>query len=338
MVSTRQGIAAAAVAAALAAACSDFDDPEVVADLRMLGMRAEPPEIMVPYDPTDPTRIDIAALGRIEICALVADPADQRGLHYSMSVCRPTSNGRCADDEDDDLVNILDIGEGNVDDPEDADQAIRMCAVLEASADLVAVLREAFDEDNFLGFGGVSAQVAIAITPNGDGSAETLYGFKRVLYAAQLPSERVANTNPNVNGFIGVREPTGVRGRDFPVPLGRCGEIEPFRAAPGELVTLLPDEPQGARERYVLPTFDGGSRRFTENLTYQWLATEGDWSPFESGGEVDVAGNEPPIDSSWRAPDDLAIIGDGLDVRMWIVQRDERGGQTWYETCARVEP
>ncbi|HWM86618.1 MAG TPA: hypothetical protein VNO33_12290, partial [Kofleriaceae bacterium] len=81
--------------AAAVAACTDFEDPEVVVDMRVLGMRAEPPEIVVPYDPQDPTRVNLADLVPVEICALVADPADGRGLDYSMSLCRPTSSGRC---------------------------------------------------------------------------------------------------------------------------------------------------------------------------------------------------------------------------------------------------
>jgi hypothetical protein len=328
MVTIQRAIAAAALAAA---ACTDFEDPAQVRDMRILGMRAEPPEVVVPYDPDNPTRIDIGALGQVEVCALVADPAERRGMRYTMSACRPTQNGRCGPDD-----SVYEIGSGEIDDPESSDEPVRMCATLSATAELVSVLMAAIDEDSFLGFGGISAQVTLEVTP--DGGGETLYGFKRVRYAAQLPAERVANANPTVTGFAGLRRPTGERGRDFAVPLGRCGEIEPFPVAPNERVQLLPTEAEGARERYVVPTFEGGSRHFTENLTYQWHATEGDWSPFESGGTLDVAGNEPPIDSTWRAPDDPEVIGDGIDVRMWIVQRDERGGQAWYETCAHVAP
>jgi hypothetical protein len=108
--------------------------------------------------------------------------------------------------------------------------------------------------------------------------------------------------------------------------------------SPGERVTLLPREPDGAREAYVVPTFDGGSRSFTENLRYQWLATTGDFSRNNTGGELDVAGNSPPLDTRWLAPDDPDEVGGGLEVRMWIVQRDERGGQAWYDSCARVLP
>ena len=42
--------------------------------------------------------------------------------------------------------------------------------------------------------------------------------------------------------------------------------------------------PEGVREDYVVPTFDGGSRMFTESLTYQWLAGDGEWSRSRTGG------------------------------------------------------
>jgi hypothetical protein len=335
MVSGRAiAVAALALAGAWAAAgCTEFEDPAIVLDLRVLGMRAEPPEIMLPYDPDDPTAIDLAAVGPIEVCALVADPGEERGLEYSMSYCRPTTSGRCHDYED----TVVDLGGGPIGDPE-GPEPVSPCATLSPSPELAQVVMESFAADNFLGFGGVRVQVDLEVRPEGGGRDEVVHAFKRVLYSPQLPAERVANANPTVNRFIGLRTPTGERGLDFDVPLGRCGEIEPFVVAPGERVALLPDEPPEAREEYVVPTFDGDSRHFTENLTYQWHATLGDWSPFESGGTVDVAGNEPTLDSTWRGPVGRDLIGEGLDVRIWIVQRDERGGQTWYESCARAVP
>ncbi len=317
--------------AAVCAACTDFEDPEKVVDMRIIGVRAEPPEIVVPYDPDNPTAVDPAALAPVEVCALVADPSEDRGLHYSMAMCRPTGSGRCNDVEP-----TFVLGGGQVEDPETASEPVSMCVTIEPNADLLLVVEDAIDADSLLGFGGIQVQVELRVSP--DGGGEELFAFKRVRYSPQLPAERVANTNPTASALVGLRGPGDERGRDFPLPLGRCGEIEPFLVLPDERLQILPEEPPGVREEYLVPTFEGGSRRFTENLTYQWHATEGDWSPFTSGGTIDVAGNEPPLDSIWRAPEDPEVVGDGLDVRMWIVQRDERGGQAWYESCARVLP
>jgi hypothetical protein len=309
-----------------------FDDAAIVVDLRILGMRAEPPEVIVPFNPDDPAQLDISAIPDIEVCALVADPGARRGLRYEMAVCPPPSDGRCAPSPSP----VIPLEGGEVEDPERAAGPIVMCSTLPSSGDLFAVLQESIRADDLAGFGVVSVQVALRVTPE-DGSEE-VFGGKRVRFAPEQPAGRTGNQNPSLEGVTGIRAATGERGLDFDLPLGRCGEIEPWPVSPGERVTLLPREPDGAREAYVVPTFDGGSRSFTENLRYQWLATTGDFSRNNTGGELDVAGNSPPLDTRWLAPDDPDEVGGGLEVRMWIVQRDERGGQAWYESCARVIP
>lgn len=330
---------ALALAAGLTGGCdTDFEDPSIVLDLRILGMRAEPPEVVTPVDPDDPTDVDLGDIPPVQVCALVAEPDRTRGARYRMRLCPPTGGGRCTGaDEGEAQQDTFELVERDVADP-DTLGATDMCATLEPNADLVVVVQQSVRADDLAGFGGVGVQVELAVTPDGGDEEDVVWGFKRVRYSPQLPEERVANANPSLEGITGARDPTGERDRDFDIPLGRCGAIEPFLVAPGERITMLPREAAGAREEYVVPTFEGGSRHYTENLTYQWHATAGDWSRFETGGTMDAVGNQPPLDTRWTAPDDPEEIGDGLDVAMWIVQRDERGGQAWYETCARVVP
>jgi hypothetical protein len=328
---TAHARAGALLLVAAGAACTDFEDPAVVVDTRIIGMRAEPPEIVVPFDPENPTSVDPADLVPIEVCALVADPVEERGISYTMSLCRPTGDGIC----DDDVDLAVELGSGHVEDPETSAEAVRMCETIAPGPDLLLVLEDAVSADDLAGFGGIQVQVELRVKPDG---GEEQIGFKRVRYSPQLPADRVANTNPSADAIVGLRRASGTRGLDFAMPLGRCGEVEPFEALAGERVQFLPIETTGVREEYVVPTFDGGTRRLVENISYQWLSTAGDWAPFNSGGTIDVAGNEPPLDSIWRAPDDPDEVGDGLDVNVWIVQRDERGGQAWFESCARVLP
>jgi hypothetical protein len=322
-----------AAAALVGGACNHFDNPDLVVDLRVLGMVAEPPEVITPYDPADPTAVTVDDLGSVEICALVADPADSRRLSYRMRACPPQSSGRC--DESDP---IIDIGGGTVDDPEEAAAPVQMCATLAASADLVTVIEESISADDLSGFGGVAVQIELEVIPDGGGEEDAVWAYKKVRYSPELPAGRTANRNPSLDGIVAARAPTGERGLEFDLPLGRCADIEPFVVAPGERVTLLPRETAGSREEYEIPTFDGGARHYAENLSYQWLTTAGGWNRFESGGDRDLAGNIPPLDSTFKAPRDADEIGDQLDVQLWIVQRDERGGQAWYQSCARVLP
>lgn len=311
---------------------ADFEDPNTVIDMRILGMRADMPEVLLPFDPDNPTDFDLTEVPDIEVCALIADPTENRGMTYTMTACPPRSDGRCRGDL------VVDMGGGTVGDPDAPDGAVNMCSTLAAGGDLVVVIQDSIRADDLAGFGGVRVMIGLEVTPEGGSAEDTLFGFKRVTYAPQLPDERTPNQNPTLESITGIRQATGQRGLDFEVPLGRCGEIDPWLVAPGENVTLLPREPEGAREVYVVPTFEGGSRTFTENLRYQWHTSHGDFSRFNSGGELDGAGNAPPLDTRFRAPRDPEVIGDGLDVQIWMVQRDERGGQAWFHTCARVVP
>jgi hypothetical protein len=73
-----------ALFAAGGSACTNFEDPTIVIDLRMLGAIAEPPELLVALD-SEPE--DLANLPPIEVCALVADPGESRELSFSMVAC-----------------------------------------------------------------------------------------------------------------------------------------------------------------------------------------------------------------------------------------------------------
>ncbi len=319
--------AMAGLAAMLGAGCGSFETPSIVLDLRVLGIAAEPPEIVTPFDPDHPEDV---VFGDVELCALVGDPADSRSLEFNMVACAPTDSLRC-DQVDRPWV---DIGNGTVGDPEEADPPEPMCATLSNSAALYSVIEDSISVDTLAGFGGIGVQVEFWVRPAGTTLDEAQFAAKKVYYSPQIPDERVANSNPTLDELtatIGDGEP-------FAAPLGRCRDITPIEIPAGSELNLLPVEPEGAREDYVVPTFDGSVRSLHENLRYAWYATAGDWSAERSGGERDFAGNEPDLDSTWTAPDKPEIVGDGLDVAFWVVQRDERGGLAWYQSCAHVTP
>jgi hypothetical protein len=317
---------------AVALGCGEFETPSIVLDLRILGVQAEPPEIVSPFDPDDPTAVE---LDDVELCALFADPTRSRRLRWNMVACAPRSSRRC----DSVTRPWVDIGSGTIEDPEEAGEPQAACGTLAASAGLLAVLQDAIENDSFSGFGGIPVQVELWVHGEDESFADAQFGTKRVLYSPEIPAGRVANTNPHLDGLTVEREGVTPDPEDPELlPLGRCRDVAPLVAAPGERITITPVEPEGVREDYVVPTLDGGSREFTENLTYSWYATAGAWNREESGGPKDVVGNEPPLDSTFTAPADPAVVGDGLEVPLWIVQRDERGGQAWYESCVRVEP
>jgi len=123
-----------------------------------------------------------------------------------------------------------------------------------------------------------------------------------------------------------------------PVPLSfrRClATAAPLEVAPETHVRLTPFEPDGVREAYVVPTTDCSSRSFTESLTYQWLATAGNFSSGSTGGTRDAFGNPAILFTDWVAPKAKDLEGT-TDIDVWIIQRDERLGVRWYSTCIRV--
>ena len=253
------------VALLVLAACGDFEDPEIVLDLRVLGLQFEPPEVVAPVDPEDPTRIDLTTIDDSFVCALVADPNAERRLTWTMTSCPPTSSGRC--DQSNDPYTV--IGEGSIDDPESGAEAPEVCAELQANGNLLAILMESFNADDLLGFGGISAQVELRVEPEGGGAP--VFGTKRMRYAGQLPIDRVANTNPLIDSLTGTFEDDS----EIEMPAGRCGDVTAVELAPGAAIKLTPVEPEGTREDYVLINLDGDRVELGENISYRWHSTAG---------------------------------------------------------------
>jgi hypothetical protein len=325
----RAGRAAALVALVALAGCGSFEDPTRVIDLRVLAMQANPPEVVVDFDPENPAAVAPQLdANPVTVRVLVADPAEDRRLAWDMVVCPPTDDRRCDDPDDPRMA----IASGVVDDPETAAVADVPTASFVVGLD---VLQASLSADSLAGFGGIAVQVQLRVWPEGEDpeqSAATVYAAKQVVYAPRDPAERVANSNP----VLAALDVDGDASRSL-AP-GRCADP----AAPrlevewGAEVGLVPVEPLGARETYVLPTFDGSVRRITENLRYAWYASAGSWSSGSSGGPIDAFGNAPPLDSTWRAPEEPDEGFEGGGVSLWLVQRDERGGASWTEYCVVV--
>jgi hypothetical protein len=291
----------------LAAGCGSFEDPSIVIDLRTIAMRAEPPEQM--FDPEDPQLVDA------EVCAVIADPAASRRLDWRMTVCAPNDELRCNEQGEDAW---FELGRGTIDDPETAATPQVACATIPGEGGIFLVLEDAIRVDPLGGFSGIDVLVSLSVTSD----EETIWAGKRVRYSAQIPEDRVANHNPTIEMLDGVT-------------LGRCAETAaPLEVAAGEEVEIEPIEPDGVREEYVVPTFDGGSRMFTETISYEWLATAGGFTRPTTGGPHDASGMLPPNDTKWVAPD----VDEPTDVTLWLIERDERLGAAWFEACVRVSP
>ena len=312
----RRGFALVALAAL--GACGSFEDPTRVIDLRVLGIEADRPELVLDFDPEHPEDlVPQLEASPITLRALVADPADARRLEWDLAVCPPTETLRC---DDPGATVVKSIGHGTVADPETAFEPPTGTFTVPLD-----VLMESIRADSLAGFGGVAVQVQLQVWPQGD-RTQMIYAAKRVVVAPRLPAQRVPNVNPTLESLLVDED------ENQPLQPGRCGDpaTTPLAVVPEQEVVLLPVEPEGVRETYVLPTFEGGVRTIVENLRYSWFTTAGSFSAGQTGGPTDGFGNKPPLDSTWRAPEEPG------EVRLWLVQRDERGGLAWTEYCARV--
>jgi hypothetical protein len=317
-------------AAAALAACGSFESEQVVLDLRVLAMTSSAPDQVVELDisaPPQPTEL-LVQLVPAEVCALVADPARDRRLHWSMTLCVLDSDQLCASDAK------LELAAAVAGDPDTAQPAPRICATVQPDGNLLGVLLEALEDDTLSGLGGIEYGVSLAVRGEDEDPALEQYAGKRMRVSPRIPAARSANANPTLARLDGVFE----GGEPFALAQGRCvDQPAPLELRPEQELRITPNEPDGVREVYVVPRLDGEVQTFTENLTYQWLASAGGFSSSSTGGPRDIAGNLPPLFSDYKAPPAKDLSGP-TDVQIWIVQRDERLGAAWYESCVRVVP
>lgn len=326
------------LALAVLAGCTTFEDPDIVVDLRVIAMSAvvdprvpdgEGPEQIVDVDLANPQQpaMLLGQLVQVQVCALVADPGYERQLRWSMTLCSYGDDLRCSTD-----VPTV-IGSGVVNDPETSPTPVVMCSVVNPNANLLAVLLDALEGDQLGGLGGVYYPIQLSVGGADADPSLDLFAAKALVVAPRIPMGRTPNNNPSLDRIDAVVE----RADAVPLGLDRCAAGTPaLSVRAGDTIRLTPIEPAGAREVYMAPTFDGQGRVFTESLTYQWVATAGGFSEGSTGGPRDFSGNPPPLFSDWRAPRAADLAGP-TDVSIWIIQRDERLGVRWYETCIHVE-
>jgi hypothetical protein len=319
--------------------CGSFEDPDVVVDFRVLGMSASVPEQIIDIDitnPAPPTDL-LEQMVPTEVCALLSDRNFDRRIRWSMTLCNLNSDERCPEGGPQAA-----IGSGLWDDPDHATETAtppELCATVPVDGNLLGVILNSLESDPYRGVGGVYYGVSLIVGGEGADPELDLYAAKNLRVQPRIPPELQANNNPSLAGVdVRLSEDQAFQ----TLTLRRCADLEqdgivPITVAPDQTIRFAPIEPEGVREMYVVPTLDGGSAMFTESPTYQWLASAGGYSAGSTGGTRDPFGNPPPLFTDWTAPAAKDLDGP-TDVWFWFVQRDERLGLTWYESCVRVVP
>lgn len=312
--------------------CGSFEDPDIVLDFRVLALSASVPEQIIDIDITNPAP-PVELLEQMvptEICVLLSDRNFDRRLRWSMTLCNLNNDERCPEGGPQ-----APVGSGIWDDPELSPAPPQLCATVNPDGNLLGVVLDALEGDQYGGVGGVYYGVSLVVGGEDADPALDLYAAKNLRVQPRIPPELTANNNPSLAG-VDVR--LAEDGEFQPLALARCvDQTDPIVVAPGQRIRFMPIEPEGVREEYVVPTIDGMSRTFTESPTYQWLASAGNISSGRTGGPRDAFGNPAPLFTDWTAPREKDLEGP-LDVSFWFIQRDERLGLAWYEACVRVVP
>jgi len=324
---------------AFVAACGNFQDPDIVLDLRVEAMVAEPANQVVDITAQSQPADVLAQLAPTTVCALTSDPSFDGGLDWSMTLCNTATNDRCADKTNGSNVSpAFVIGSGTIDDPDTTSPEPQLCATIQPDANFADVLVNSIQTDPLMGLGGVNYSIVLEVGDIGVDPSLDQFAEKELQVIPRIPSNVTQNHNPTISGMT-----ASVNGNHAgPFALGRCADLAAAGKAPlivntDDIVRLTPIEPPGIHETYVVPTIDGGSQMFTEAISYQWNAGNGSFSYDVTGGPVDLFGNTPPLFTDWYAPSSGSIT-DVTDVPFFVMQRDDRLGEAWFEACIRVMP
>jgi hypothetical protein len=326
------------VPSALAAGCGDFQDVSTVIDLRVLDIRADPPEILV-----DP--MNLGGPFSTRLTALIGDPTGgDRTVTVEALACPRTI----------DAVTAATGKNGIVCSPYDpqstaADASVPVTApppapptVAERTAfgDAELTLPFSFPQELLVrayqldSYARLGFQLPIAFQLAVAAGGESEIAVKRVIFA--VPPDGHADQTPNANPRIPALVSYADRDSDANPVMPQPFDLD--QAMPVALGDSLWLEPQGvdseaetyfrrALTREAVPQIVVTEAK--ETLRYNFYATAGTFSPPNTASIVSVVRSMPQrvhVESQYQAP---AVMPPDSVVTFWIVVRDERGGSSW---------
>lgn len=214
-------------------------------------------------------------------------------------------------------------------------------------ANLVTAFSRDLYIDQFGNFhGGFDLGEPLALQLTATDGVTTAIAVKRVLYwATRVSPDQTPNKLPIIPEVLTypTRDPATFE------PVGAITPLEagaPIVVAPGGELWLQPILADGTAEPYVTTVVDPDTRVAVpdhverERIRYAFYASAGAFAPPRTNSElppgfVPVGPHPIHLESKYTAP----LSTDGLPrdtsqrpvVRVWIVVRDERGGESWVE-------
>ena len=182
-------------------------------------------------------------------------------------------------------------------------------------------MAEGLRDDPTHGQNGVGVMIELEVGDDDGDLADDVFATKYLAVQPQLPADREPNHNPVVRA-LQIDTPEGVF---TPFPSMCVGNLQlPLQLEPGDSLELVPLERPDTYDHYPVRTSDGTFVQVKETIKYQWLATAGTFDRAFTGG-TDGLG----LGSTWRVPE----FEGSLEVQLWMIQRDDRGGVAVFPTC-----
>jgi hypothetical protein len=359
----------------LAAACTDFENPTTVVDLRMLAVRVEPSEIILDADLSNPAMpvVDPANNPMVTVTPLIVDPVGGgRELAYTITACPnnpfaaapqgggqgggafPSGGARTTVGSalcDPSGPNTWMMASGTV--APGATVAVEPQAMVHPSIDelTVAFMTDIFPDQFGNLHGGFDLGMPLTLDITIDAGTEQIRGIKRILYWAQrINDAQVANQTPVMDtlSFFYTRDEATFEPVEEPQPILAAPAAPTEIEAGRRTVWIMPSA--GIAEPYQTTVIDPDTHRavpFTverETLRYRFFATAGTFSPGNTSTERNPAFDvlKPArIESQYTLPAAGQVVTDAegkADVTIWVVVRDDRGGEFWQERRLRITP
>jgi hypothetical protein len=297
----------ALAAASLGACTPSFQASEVVVDLRVLGIKADPPEALVDTVQANGT-LTVTGVEDVTVTALLADP-----LHVPASasvlptVCLPSDGARCG-------PTAIDLS-SVVGPPPEVSFSLSHQIKGDQLAALQALLLAAVKDDKLKGAFGIKVQLMLSVDTQDPAGLQT--ALKTLVF-----SPRKADGNPNKN-----HNPTATGLKIIELN----NHTETGRLAPGEALSLKlgvqvglrPLLADGSIEEYDTYDLQGNLVHLSENLSWSFYTTE--------GGDLDRSSADEPLAGVGDPPAGLVRFEAGRAGQgtLWLVVRDGRGGTAW---------
>jgi hypothetical protein len=315
--------------------CSSFQDVTTVIDLRLLGIKADPPEIYV-----DPAALpNQTAPFTSTITALVVDPqGNGRAVSYSALACPREIDSVTAATGKNGVVcqhNVPGQTPSSLEiiSPDSPAATSDPGPVHEIPVDFSAapsLLALAYSVDPFAAQG---FQLPIVVQFELGAGTESIVATKRLIFSQQLPDRPPQAPNQN---------PTVTQVTVYPSRDANANPVNPMDLPEGSPISVplggeLWLEPGGAiAEAYSTRTLtrDNPPQIITtdvaaETLRYAFFTTSGTFSPVETSTVQSLlytGQDRIHLESHYVAPN---VMPANPLLTVWIVVRDERGGASW---------